>query len=178
MATPLRKVMNRISSFTYSWRRKGETPHGRRIFRGDVEEEEFEYGAPHCLSSYYSVFVARLAIMVRTTLSIHSLILVVHKQATMIVNLYRCDVMQVMLAILIGLLTILTWHFTKVYTTKSLNTLAYGLRYQILQRPILRMWNILNSTVEITNAQVRLSEYVIRRYSKSTSQAEQVEVSE
>lgn len=84
--------------------------------------------------------------------------------------------MQVMLAILIGLLTILTWHFTRSYTKKSLDTLASGLRYELLQRPILRMWNILNSTVEITTAQVKLSECVIRRYSKSATQAEQVEV--
>lgn len=81
-----------------------------------------------------------------------------------------------MLAILIGMLTILTWHFTRVYTTKSLNSLAYGLRYELLQRPILRMWNILNSTVEITTAQVKLSEFVIRRYNKPSNQAEQVEV--
>lgn len=81
-----------------------------------------------------------------------------------------------MLAILIGLLTILTWHFTKIYTAKSLSSLAYGLRYELLQRPILRMWNILNSTSEITTAQVKLSQYVIRRYSNPASQAEQVEV--
>lgn len=84
--------------------------------------------------------------------------------------------MQVMLAILIGMLTLLTWHFTRVYTTKSLNTLAFGLRHELLQRPILRMWNILNSTVEITTAQVKLSEYVIRKYSKPVDQAQQVEV--
>lgn len=83
---------------------------------------------------------------------------------------------QVMLAILIGLLTILTWHFTRIYTAKSLSNLAYGLRYELLQRPILRMWNILNSTAEITTAQVKLSEYVIRKYSKPATQAEQVEV--
>lgn len=81
-----------------------------------------------------------------------------------------------MLAILIGLLTILTWHFTRIYTAKSLNSLAYGLRHELLQRPILRMWNILNSTAEITTAQVKLSEYVLRRYNNPTTQAEQVEV--
>ena len=81
-----------------------------------------------------------------------------------------------MLAILIGLLTLLTWHFTKVYTRTSLNALAYGLRYELLQRPVLRMWSILNSTVEITTAQVKLSEYVIRKYSKPENQAQQVEV--
>ncbi|KAK9165130.1 hypothetical protein Scep_000321 [Stephania cephalantha] len=106
------------------------------------------HASAHCLSSYYSVFVARLAIMV-------------------------------MLAILIGMLTILTWHFTRVYTTKSINSLAYGLRYELLQRPILRMWNILNSTSEITMAQVRLSEYVIKRYQKPVMvEAEQVELYE
>lgn len=84
--------------------------------------------------------------------------------------------LQVMLAILIGMLTLLTWHFTRVYTARSLKTLAYGLRYELLQRPILRMWNILNSTVEITTAQVKLSEYVIRKYSKPVNQAQQVEV--
>lgn len=84
--------------------------------------------------------------------------------------------MQVMLAILIGLLTILTWHFTKIYTAKSLSSLAYGLRYELLQRPVLRMWNILNSTSEITTAQVKLSQYVIRRHSNPATQAEQVEV--
>lgn len=84
--------------------------------------------------------------------------------------------MQVMLAILIGMLTILTWHFTRVYTTNSINSLAYELRYELLQRPILRMWNILNSTVEITMAQVKLSEYVIDRYDDPVSQKEQTEV--
>ncbi|KAK6258189.1 hypothetical protein SCA6_012663 [Theobroma cacao] len=144
MATPLRKVFNRISGFASSWGRK-TAPRGGRIFHRDVEQEEFQYASTQCLSSYYSVFVARLAIMV-------------------------------MLAILIGLLTILTWHFTRIYTTRSLNTLAFGLRYELLQRPILRMWNILNSTSEITTTQVKLSEYVIKRYSKPTTQAEQVEL--
>ncbi|XP_019177444.1 PREDICTED: histidine kinase 1-like isoform X2 [Ipomoea nil] len=83
-----------------------------------------------------------------------------------------------MLAILIGLLTLLTWHFTRVYTTRSLNTLAFGLRHELLQRPILRMWNILNSTVEIATAQVKLSEYVIKRYSKPVNQAQQAELYE
>lgn len=81
-----------------------------------------------------------------------------------------------MLAILIGLLTILTWHFTKIYTTKSLNGLAFGLRNELLQRPVLRMWNILNSTSEITTAQLKLSQYVFKRYNKPATHAEQVEV--
>ncbi|KAL4342683.1 hypothetical protein HN51_060966 [Arachis hypogaea] len=85
---------------------------------------------------------------------------------------------MVMLAILIGLLTILTWHFTKIYTTKSLNSLAYDLRYELLQRPILRMWNILNSTSEITMAQVKLSQYVIRSHGNLTTQENQVEMYE
>ncbi|KAJ9172660.1 hypothetical protein P3X46_015874 [Hevea brasiliensis] len=140
----LRKVFDKILGFVTSWRRN-TTSRGRRIFHRDVEKDEFQYASTHCLSSYYSVFVVRLAIMV-------------------------------MLAILIGLLTILTWHFTRSYTKKSLDTLAYGLRYELLQRPILRMWNILNSTAEITTAQVKLSEYVIRKYSKPASQAEQVEL--
>ncbi|KAM1062590.1 hypothetical protein EV2_027654 [Malus domestica] len=148
MATPLGKVFDKISSFATPWRRSNTTtPQGRRIFHRDVERDQFQYGNGHCLSSYYSVFVARLAIMV-------------------------------MLAILIGLLTILTWHFTRIYTAKSLSNLAYGLRYELLQRPVLRMWNILNSTAEITAAQVKLSEYVIKRNSNPTSQAEQVELYE
>ncbi|XP_062143532.1 histidine kinase 1 isoform X2 [Alnus glutinosa] len=145
MGTPLRKVLDRISGFATPWKREGTAPRGRRIFHRDVEREEFQYASTHCLSSYYSVFVARLAIMV-------------------------------MLAILIGLLTILTWHFTKSYTTRSLNGLAYGLRNELLQRPIVRMWNILNSTSEITTAQLKLSEYVFRRYNKPDTQAEQVEL--
>ncbi|XP_038721417.1 histidine kinase 1-like isoform X1 [Tripterygium wilfordii] len=145
MATPLRKVFDRISGLAIPLKRKS-VPCGRTIFRGDVEQDDqFQYATTRCLKSYYSVFVARLAIMV-------------------------------MLAILIGLLTVLTWHFTKVYTTKSLNSLAYGLRYELLQRPMLRMWNILNSTSEITIAQVKLSEYVISKYSKPATQVQQVEL--
>ncbi|CAI8588576.1 unnamed protein product [Vicia faba] len=146
MGNKYRYIFNRLFRFANSWK-KSSTPRGRRIFHRDVEKEEFQYASSHCLSSYYSVFVVRLAIMV-------------------------------MLAILIGLLTILTWHFTKIYTAKSLSSLAYGLRYELLQRPILRMWNILNSTSEITTAQVKLSQYVIRRYSNPASQAEQVELYE
>ncbi|KAF2306259.1 hypothetical protein GH714_016078 [Hevea brasiliensis] len=146
MGCPSRKVCDKFLGFFSSWRRN-TPPSGRRIFHRDVEQDDFQYASTHCLSSYYSVFVVRLAIMV-------------------------------MLAILIGLLTILTWHFTRSYTKRSLDTLASGLRYELLQRPILRMWNILNSTSEITTAQVKLSEYVIRRYSKPATQAEQVELYE
>ncbi|KAK6924505.1 Signal transduction response regulator, receiver domain [Dillenia turbinata] len=145
MRSNLTSVFKRITRRIPSFRNGNLSPHSQRSLHGDVEQEEFQYASTSCLSSYYSVFVARLAIMV-------------------------------MLAILIGMLTMLTWHFTKDYTTKSINSLAYGLRYEILQRPILRMWNILNATVEITTAQVKLSEYVIRRYDNPINQAQQVEL--
>ncbi|KAL2333818.1 hypothetical protein Fmac_015031 [Flemingia macrophylla] len=144
MGTNCRHVFDRLQSFATCWK-KNSTPTGRRVFHRDVEKEEFQYASTQCLSSYYSVFVVRLAIMA-------------------------------MLAILIGLLTFLTWHFTKIYTTKSLNSLAYDLRYELLQRPILRMWNILNSTSEITTAQVKLSQYVIRSHTNLATQADQVEM--
>ncbi|XP_010548269.1 PREDICTED: histidine kinase 1 [Tarenaya hassleriana] len=141
----IRKVFDKMTEWVTPWRSNSAAPRGRRIFRGDVEQDEFQYASSHCLSSYYSVFVVRLAIMV-------------------------------MLAILIGLLTVLTWHFTRIYTKQSLKTLAYGLRYELLQRPILRMWNVLNTTSELTTAQVKLSEYVIKKYNKPTTQAELVEM--
>ncbi|CAL1361139.1 unnamed protein product [Linum trigynum] len=148
MAPPFTGFLERISSWTWMKPNTVGSSTRQRVFRRDVEEDEqLPCAAAHCLSSYYSVFVVRLAIMV-------------------------------MLAILIGLLTILTWHFTKSYTKKSLDTLASGLRYELLQRPILRMWNIVNSTSEITTAQVKLTEYVLRRYSNPSTQAEQVELYE
>ncbi|KAF5768996.1 putative histidine kinase response regulator and transcription factor RR-A-type family [Helianthus annuus] len=146
MATFIRRVFVRIHSAVDSWE-KNHSPCRRRGLHRDVEQDELQHINTNCLSSYYSVFVARLAIMV-------------------------------MLAILIGLLTLLTWHFTKVYTRTSLNALAYGLRYELLQRPVLRMWGVLNSTVEITTAQVKLSEYVVRKYKKPENQAQQVELYE
>ncbi|XP_027179464.1 histidine kinase 1 [Coffea eugenioides] len=142
----LRSYVNRILASANSCRRN-RSRCCKRTFNRDVEAEELQDTSTVCLSSYYSVFMVRLAIMV-------------------------------MLAILIGMLTLLTWHFTKVYTQRSLDTLAYGLRFELLQRPMLRMWNIINSTVEITTAQVKLSEYVIRRYSKPVNQAQQVELYE
>ncbi|XP_010266814.1 PREDICTED: histidine kinase 1 [Nelumbo nucifera] len=142
-----RRLFNRFFGFIPG-ENENSIPRRRRILQGEVEEEEFQYtSSAHCLSSYYSVFVVRLAIMV-------------------------------MLAILIGMLTILTWHFTRVYTTKSINSLAYELRFELLQRPILRMWNILNSTVEITKAQVKLSEYVIGRYDGMMSREQEDEMYE
>ncbi|KAI3798828.1 hypothetical protein L1987_34108 [Smallanthus sonchifolius] len=146
MASFVKRVFGKIQSAVNSWERN-HSPCKRRSLHRDVEQEDLQHINTNCLSSYYSVFVARLAIMV-------------------------------MLAILIGLLTLLTWHFTKVYTRTSLNALAYGLRYELLQRPVLRMWSILNSTVEITTAQVRLSEYVIRKYNKPENQAHEVELYE
>ncbi|CAA2935153.1 histidine kinase 1 isoform X2 [Olea europaea subsp. europaea] len=142
----LPRVFSRISDF-FDFRQRNNSVSNQRSTQ-DVERDEIQYPSPLCLSSsYYSVFVVRLAIMV-------------------------------MLAILIGLLTLLTWHFTRVYTARSLNTLAYELRHELLQRPILRMWNILNTTVEVATSQVKLSEYVIRRYSKPDNQAQQVELYE
>ncbi|XP_051139523.1 histidine kinase 1 isoform X2 [Andrographis paniculata] len=145
-------ITRRISRHLTSCKRRITAPPGSRRpnFQRDVEGDpsnEIQHdSSSFCLSSsYYSVFVVRLAIMI-------------------------------MLAILIGLLTLLTWHITRVYTTKSLNTLAYGLRHELLQRPILRMWGILNSTVEVAAAQVKLSESVIRRYNNPATQAEQVEL--
>ncbi|KAL3527229.1 hypothetical protein ACH5RR_011885 [Cinchona calisaya] len=146
MGLLLRGFLNKLFG-SANFCRRNRSPCCRRTFNRDVEAEEFHDASTLCLSSYYSVFVVRLAIMV-------------------------------MLAILIGMLTLLTWHFTRIYTRSSLNTLAYGLRFELLQRPLLRMWNILNSTVEITTAQVKLSEYVIRKYSRPVNQAQQVELYE
>ncbi|XP_031475813.1 histidine kinase 1 [Nymphaea colorata] len=120
---------------------------GSSMPAGDLEDQDLQHGSARCLTSYYSVFVARLAIMV-------------------------------MLAILICMLTMLTWHVTRVYTTESINSLAYGLRFELLQRPVLRMWNILNSTVEIAMTQVQLSEYVIGRYTKPVTHTSQPELYE
>ncbi|CAD5318779.1 unnamed protein product [Arabidopsis thaliana] len=141
----IRKVFDKMTEWVTPWRSNLESPREMMILRGDVEQDEFQYASSHCLSSYYSVFVVRLAIMV-------------------------------MLAILIGLLTVLTWHFTRIYTKQSLQTLAYGLRYELLQRPVLRMWSVLNTTSELTTAQVKLSEYVIKKYDKPTTQEELVEM--
>ncbi|KAK9062053.1 hypothetical protein SSX86_019237 [Deinandra increscens subsp. villosa] len=146
MASFIKRIFVKIHSAVNSWERNHSLCRRKSLHR-DVEQEELQHANTNCLSSYYSVFVARLAIMV-------------------------------MLAILIGLLTLLTWHFTKVYTRTSLNALAYGLRYELLQRPVLRMWSVLNSTVEITTAQVKISEYVMRKYDKPENQAQQVELYE
>ncbi|CAA2983799.1 histidine kinase 1 isoform X2 [Olea europaea subsp. europaea] len=142
---PMGRVFSRISDF-FNFGQRDKSVGNKRSTNQGVEMEEIQYPSPLCLSSsYYSVFVVRLAIMV-------------------------------MLAILIGLLTLLTWHFTRVYTTRSLNTLAYELRHELLQRPMLRMWNVLNTTLEVATSQVKLSEYVIRRYKNPVNQAQQAEV--
>lgn len=68
MATPLtlKKVFDSISGMAGSWRRY-RAPRGRRMVQTDAhaqQDDEFQHAAARCLSSYYSVFVARLAIMV------------------------------------------------------------------------------------------------------------------
>ncbi|XP_073058098.1 histidine kinase 1-like isoform X1 [Primulina eburnea] len=138
------RVFDKICHFSTGIKRYIASPRCGKSYQRDVEEEIRDESTLCLSSSYYSVFVVRLAIMV-------------------------------MLAFLIGLLTLLTWHITRVYTTKSLNSLACGLRHELLQRPVLRMWNVLNSTVEVATAQVKLSESVIRRYNKPVNQAQQIE---
>lgn len=72
MATPLtlKRVFESIcisSGIAGSWRSR-RAPRGRRMIRKDAADQqqgdEFQHAAARCLSSYYSVFVARLAIMV------------------------------------------------------------------------------------------------------------------
>lgn len=72
MGNKYRYMFNRLFRFANSWK-KSSTPRGRRIFHRDVEKEEFQYASSHCLSSYYSVFVVRLAIMVSETQSAYVL---------------------------------------------------------------------------------------------------------
>ena len=81
-----------------------------------------------------------------------------------------------MLAVLIALLTILTWHFTTVYTTRSIKNVAYGLRIELLNRPIARMWNLLNSTVEATLSQLQLAQFVIGQFTIPIDPASQLAV--
>ncbi|KAG0573831.1 hypothetical protein KC19_VG213200 [Ceratodon purpureus] len=83
---------------------------------------------------------------------------------------------MIMLAVLIALLTILTWHFTTVYTTRSIKNLAYGLRTELLNRPIARMWNLLNNTVEATLSQVQLAQFVVGQFTLPIDPASQVAV--
>lgn len=59
------RILHKMFGFGNLYRRN-QSPTRRRIFRRDVEEEkeELQYASTLCLSSYYSVFVVRLAIMV------------------------------------------------------------------------------------------------------------------
>ncbi|KAL2649866.1 hypothetical protein R1flu_017994 [Riccia fluitans] len=116
-------------SRTRVWAPNGETEPQRD---GEASDLDRSFEAPKKRASY-SVFAARLAIMV-------------------------------MFTILIGLLTILTWHFTTVYTTRSIKSLAFSLRTELLQRPIARMWNLLNATLDTTVTHVNLSKYVVGQY--------------
>lgn len=61
----IRKVFDKMTQWVTPWRSNLESPREMMILRGDVEQDEFQYASSHCLSSYYSVFVVRLAIMVR-----------------------------------------------------------------------------------------------------------------
>jgi hypothetical protein len=61
----IRKVFDKMTEWVTPWRSNLESPREMMILRGDVEQDEFQYASSHCLSSYYSVFVVRLAIMVR-----------------------------------------------------------------------------------------------------------------
>lgn len=72
MATPLtmKTVFESIcisSGLAGSWSRR-RAPRGRRMIQKDAadqqQDDEFQHAGARCLSSYYSVFVARLAIMV------------------------------------------------------------------------------------------------------------------
>ena len=58
------KLFDNMTEWVTPWRSNPESPRETRIIRGDVEQEQFQYASSHCLSSYYSVFVVRLAIMV------------------------------------------------------------------------------------------------------------------
>ena len=58
------KLFNKMTEWVTPSRSNPESPRETRIIRGDVEQEQFQYASSHCLSSYYSVFVVRLAIMV------------------------------------------------------------------------------------------------------------------
>lgn len=62
-----RNMLYSVWGFSTSWRKKRcSKPHASRISHRDAEkDDEFQYATTHqCLSSYYSVFVVRLAIMV------------------------------------------------------------------------------------------------------------------
>lgn len=58
-----KRVFDRIHAAVNSWEKK-HSPCRRKSLHRDVEQEELQCSNTNCLSSYYSVFVARLAIMV------------------------------------------------------------------------------------------------------------------
>lgn len=65
LTRPMRSLVKRVSDIIPSlWRNNSQSPRRRRTFHRDVEQEDFQCASARCLSSYYSVFVARLAIMV------------------------------------------------------------------------------------------------------------------
>ncbi|EFJ23117.1 hypothetical protein SELMODRAFT_104037 [Selaginella moellendorffii] len=74
---------------------------------------------------------------------------------------------MLMLAILIGLITILTWHFTTAYATKSIKSLAYSLRVELLKRTISRSWNLISTTLDATTTLANLSDYMIPKHFSS-----------
>ncbi|XP_024539587.1 histidine kinase 1 isoform X1 [Selaginella moellendorffii] len=75
---------------------------------------------------------------------------------------------MLMLAILIGLITILTWHFTTAYATKSIKSLAYSLRVELLKRTISRSWNLISTTLDATTTLANLSDYMIPKHFSSS----------
>lgn len=67
---PMTEILKKFYSiFIPVDRRSQFVNNQRRSADGEVDEEDFTYPTTRCLSSYYSIFVARLAIMVWTSLS-------------------------------------------------------------------------------------------------------------
>lgn len=69
-AKPMRSLSRRAFKLYNGFRsllennNRSLSPRNRSIFHRDVEREDLQCAGGHCLSSYYSVFVARLAMMV------------------------------------------------------------------------------------------------------------------
>lgn len=66
MRSLLRRVFKTVPGLPSSWgnNNSNQSPRNRTTFQRDVEQEDLQCAGAHCLSSYYSVFVARLAMMV------------------------------------------------------------------------------------------------------------------
>lgn len=66
MRSLLRRVFKTVPGLPSSWGNNNsiQSPRNRTTFQRDVEQEDLQCAGAHCLSSYYSVFVARLAMMV------------------------------------------------------------------------------------------------------------------